>query len=618
MSPAEWFGWAFGQHLAHARKEGKQLGNSDQSARVGTVQERRGIMAHIRTYQQLLALEPTDPEEQLLECATAGEHCIFNDGHLPEPEQYGACEIRPEFLRYLILGGCDECPVDTRGIWLEGAYISGGLDLNYVSTSAVLSLFACKFQSPLYLQQSKFHLLVLSDSAFSGLHAQGIAVQDSVLMNGAQITGSVDIAGATIGGQLSLVGAKISTQSRFAISAHSADIRGGIFLHPRTEEEQDKVTAPFSATGEIYLVSAKLGGLFAENTKLTGLANSKSLTARNMSVNGDVKLGGCIATGEVKLAGSQIAGDLSCAGATFQNANGHAFNGQRMRVDQSFIWKKVDNPQGKVSLNGAHVGELDDDPANWPDAGNLHLDGFTYDRIRGKVSTSPARKEWLLNGSLYKDQFFPQPYTQYAKFLRDTGHDAQSRKVLLTRERMVRRYERKEFGPLLRAWRYFWDGLQLVVVGHGHAPFWSLGWLALLIVLATIPAHKTWEEGSFAPNSSPVLISQGWQRLQASAPNPAQVWSGDTEPAGWSPAPRDPSWSMTAPGRDWETFNRYAYAADIVIPLINFGQTEAWAPSTARGQWGWHLWWLRWVFTVFGWIVTALGAAAITGIIRRE
>ena len=37
-----------------------------------------------------------------------------------------------------------------------------------------------------------------------------------------------------------------------------------------------------------------------------------------------------------------------------------------------------------------------------------------------------------------------------------------------------------------------------------------------------------------------------------------------------------------------------------------------------RKPWGWHLWWLRCGFIGCGWILTALGAAAITGIIRRD
>lgn len=106
-----------------------------------------------------------------------------------------------------------------------------------------------------------------------------------------------------------------------------------------------------------------------------------------------------------------------------------------------------------------------------------------------------------------------------------------------------------------------------------------------------------------APNAAPVLVSAEWRAFADAddLANPAAAWSADG-----------------APGQDYETFNRYAYAADVVVPLLDFGQTEAWAPSTTRGFGGWHLWWLRWVLSAMGWVVTGLGAAALTGIIRRD
>ena len=55
----------------------------------------------------------------------------------------------------------------------------------------------------------------------------------------------------------------------------------------------------------------------------------------------------------------------------------------------------------------------------------------------------------------------------------------------LQRERLVRHYERREMSLPHRAWRYVWDNLQYLIVGHGHQPFWSIGWLFLLIFLAT-------------------------------------------------------------------------------------------------------------------------------------
>jgi hypothetical protein len=68
----------------------------------------------------------------------------------------------------------------------------------------------------------------------------------------------------------------------------------------------------------------------------------------------------------------------------------------------------------------------------------------------------------------------------------------------------------------------------------------------------------------------------------------------------------------------WETFNRYAWAADVVIPILDFGQTQAWTPTTARGWAGCTLWWGNWVLSAAGWIVLAFAAAGVTGVARRD
>ena len=83
--------------------------------------------------------------------------------------------------------------------------------------------------------------------------------------------------------------------------------------------------------------------------------------------------------------------------------------------------------------------------------------------------------------------------------------------------------------------------------------------------------------------------------------NPAAEWS-----------------SFGQQGLDWDTFNRYGYAADLVIPVLDLGQTDAWAPSKDRGFWGSVLWWGRWVLESLGWLVTALGVAALSGIMQRN
>ncbi len=580
-------------------------------------------MAILRSYADVKKLKPTGAEQKLIDACKAGQQCVLGDGTRPDgPDP--ARTIRADILRYLILGGCEDCVVDGQGVWLIGGYIKGKLDLNFDTAKGATQLQNCHFERQFDSVQTRFQLVNLSGSHLPGWSTHSAKFEAHVFLDNITATGTIDLNTATIGGQLACEGARITAKGAFALVASGAKISGGVFLHPRVKKLQDEVTTPFHATGELRFNGATLGGFYAEQTTLVATSSGQSLSIGGATVNGAVKLSGCKSTGEILLAGSRITGRVTCERISLRNDHGHAFNGQAMKVEQALIWKKVEHGAGAVSLNGAHVAELDDDPANWPGPDALFLDGFTYDRIRGKVSTSPARMGWLKDGSYFGEEFRPQPFSQYARFLRAVGHDEEAREVLSTRERLRRASARKQLkasghsgaGPL-NLWSRFWDVLLRWVVGYGHHPFRSVWWLALLICATILPAHYAWEEGSFAPNSAPVLVSSQWRDITASETHPAAVWAGERLPDGETVMSLD-EWKAKAPGRDWETFNRYAYGFDVVIPIINFGQTEAWAPSTTRGWWGWHLWWARWVLTVLGWIVTALGAAAITGIIRRD
>ncbi|MEP5631775.1 MAG: hypothetical protein ABJP79_07840 [Tateyamaria sp.] len=620
-------------------------------------------MAILRTYAEVKKLDPTEVEQQLIDACRAGEPCELAWDVPTEPSVKRT--IRADILRYLILGGCEECPVDGRGVNLFGGYITGMLDLNFATAKGATLLRYCCFDSQFYAIQTHFEILNLSGSTLKGFNAQGAQINGDVFLHSitatatvslhsatiggqlacegaklnatkgialnaqrAQIKGgvflrkvtttaTVDLNGATIGGQLSCYGAQITTVEDDAISASNVRISGGVFLHPLTQKEKDRVETPFYATGEVRFNGATLGGVYAQQITLVATSSGQTLSLGGATVNGAVRLDGCDSTGEILLAGSRISGRLTCERIKIRNENGHAFNGQAMRVEHSFVWKKVEHTSGGVSLNGAHVAELNDDPDNWPKTDDLFLDGFTYDRIKGTVSTSPARMGWLESGSFFNREFRPQPYFQYAKFLRETGHDGEARRVLETAEGLLRQDRRRRWRdprdtPGLNDLQWHWKKLVAWadeysidpslkwVIGYGHAPFRVIHTMTSLIGLCWILTAITWHLGQFAPNSAVIQVSQGWETVQ-DHDNPAKIWS---ETGGG--------------GADWESFNAFAYAMDVVIPIINFGQTEAWAPSTTRGRWGWWLWWTKWFFGLAGWIVTALGAAAITGIIRRE
>jgi hypothetical protein len=138
-------------------------------------------------------------------------------------------------------------------------------------------------------------------------------------------------------------------------------------------------------------------------------------------------------------------------------------------------------------------------------------------------------------------------------------------------------------------------------VGYGFRPERSLILAVLLVIGLGAFFQAAWRAGDMAPDAAPILISADWVAATQSHPeNPAAFWSQPGQA-----------------GQDYETFNGFAYAADLVVPLVSLGQEAAWAPSTSRSPLGRAGWWMRWFAKALGWVIAALVAAAVTGVIRR-
>ena len=142
------------------------------------------------------------------------------------------------------------------------------------------------------------------------------------------------------------------------------------------------------------------------------------------------------------------------------------------------------------------------------------------------------------------------------------------------------------FAAPLAAFDWLWDRAAWAVVGYGYRPFRALAWLVGLSLVSAFLAMMAWNEGSMAPNNDLIAASQGWQDILSRdclpdpvpgcLANPAAEWNG-----------------VTGPGVDWESFHPLAYGADVVIPVLELGQTRSWSPSKDRGPWGHALWWAR-------------------------
>ncbi|MEP4035015.1 hypothetical protein [Pseudophaeobacter sp.] len=345
-------------------------------------------MRNIRTYADIEAAraagELTSAEEELIECCKEGWFCELGDGTRPDAPS-DEHTVSANLLRYLITGGCDDCSVHDLGVQLKGAYVPDMLDLDYAQAKGTTALDHCHFEKKIFAQYCHFNTLSLQGSILQhGLSAQGsVIVGNVVLSNGFSAKGCIRLNSTKIGGQLSCAGAQIEVTEGDALDALHAHIIGSVFLNEG-----------FSAKGSVILV------------------------------------------------GSTIEGQFSCDDGRFHSEKDSALNLQGARVAE-FFWRQVSDFSGRLDLSGAHFGTLVNDMESWSIVKDLTLIGLTYDLFAAPGSAN-KRLKWLAIGDQISDSFSPQPYTQLANVLRETGHDRDARIVLVEGEIRHRRSEWKQ------------------------------------------------------------------------------------------------------------------------------------------------------------------------------
>lgn len=624
----------------------------------------------------------SDVELAVVEHCVAGTVARLGAG---VPETDGSkVRVRADLVRYLALGGCDAKPVHEKGVQIEGAWISGVIDLELCRDVRQLYLVECRIEA-IDAMDAEIDWVMLSGSRCGPLNFQGAKVRgDMFLRGGFTAKGEVCLSGAEIGGQLDCEDGTFEVKSGDALLAETVSIGGDVFLRDG-----------FSAIGAVNFSGARISGeIFATGGRFEAKGAGHALIAHGARIGGSVALdrnekGQFHATGPVRMSRAEIGGQLTCRGGRFENPDGVALNLQgstigagvlmrdgfeadgmvvlrhgtvrgnldctggdftapkEMRDELEDEWGacalnahgvevvgdvvldamqatgpvvlsgsqvrglvSVKSPalgvpegytdedpcevlqlqraevaggvffngdlrgDGVISLRGCQAAFLHDDKVVWPD-GKLRLDGLAYKRLYPATAPVADRLSWVRQNAPDGDGFEPQPYSQLATVLGEEGNRRDRGTVLMEMERRLRTHQRDHMAELrlrevaemprpgrwlgLCYWRAVigvfraWDwGLERVV-GYGHRPeralLWSLGFLLVTAIWARI----VWELGAFAPMQAPVLVSEAWQGVAALAGNPAAVWS-----------------EMV--GRDYETFASAIWAADVFVPLIDFGQ----------------------------------------------
>lgn len=575
--------------------------------------------------KELADFEPLRPaEKRLVAWLQAGNR---KDFVLSESVPHGpsdAVTLRATLIRYLALGGCDTCRLPNTGLRVWGAYIEGdeensggtkGLDLEGATLPYDLVLFNCQIPDTIILRSAKIKNLFLDGSDVKAeIRADRLQVDGGVFLREATIAGKVRLLGARLVGNLDCDGAKVKAKD-MALICDGMQVEGSVFLRGAT------------IAGKVRLLGARLGGdlsCIGANLQAKGYA----LHCDMMHAEGNVSLDRATIAGEVRLLGARLGGDLSCAGATLQ-AKGKALICGRAEITGAFFWRDVAKASGCVDLTSASFGSICDDPACWPP--ELLLDRCRYGAFLGASPTdAQSRLKWLAlqQPRKYDNDFWPDPYEHCAKVLREMGHGADARKILIEKERLQRKARRDRIARdlaqarrdrdttprqdglrlhtdrVMGHWLHLtglrvWDGILGAVVGYGRKPqnaaWWGLAmWLIGFLVFANAAGH-----GAIKPNLPQIQLNPAWVDCADDRRGQLDCFLNHSDAASY---PR---------------FNAFIYSADTLIPVVSLEMQSYWIPDDSSNR-GMLARGYLWFHIAMGWALTLLAVAGFSGLIKTD
>jgi hypothetical protein len=538
----------------------------------------------------------TDTECKVWQAAATGTLVDLrtDDPKLDSPEkgaQWGPERtVRAEVIAALLLGGGEAASVAVRRVRLQGARITGELDLEAATLRCPLALLDCSFASAINLDEAIAPSVRLSGSHTPTVRARQLQTRGDLRLDEdfSVSLGWVDLAGSHIGGDFNCTGGQFFNSDGPTLFADRLTVDGDMLC--------DK---GFIAEGQVSLLGAHIGGLFSCTGGHFSNSDGPALFANSLTVERRMLCDqGFSAIGGVNLDGAHIEGLFSCTDGHFFNPRGDALGASRLTVEGDMLCTEGFSAEGAVNLAGAHIGrvlncrdsrfsnpngvaldlfgatvsvtlflesvELEgtlnladaktrnyyDNPAFWPE--QLWLDGFVYDNIEG--ASAKERREWLL---LNKRGYSPQIYDQLAAVYRSSGWEEDARRILIEKQR--RRSAAGNFATKL--WGFLLDW----TVGYGYHTWLALVWLAGPLVLGTI------------------LFGD--------------VFRGDLTPANKGTPPT--------------SFQPFLYTLDLLLPVVSLHVRDAWIAHGAAQ--GWSV-----VFIIMGWILATAVALSLTGLLKRD
>jgi hypothetical protein len=430
----------------------------------------------------------------------------------------------------------------------------------------------------------------------------------------------------------------------------------------------DSADAQFNAHGVINLISASVGGDFRCENAILEFAGEDSIIADGITVVGSTFIEEVYANGVLHFTQANLKQGLFIRNVTFDATRtcrslqtsesdnvstelggpacgiyaSDAQIGAVFRL-QGIGSRRSTGPQRTLVwlfLSGASLTTIEDDRASWNAFDSFEMTGCEY---RSILSLSDAELDWRLatldhqyaelnaehrfpdiiigfrrlhrllhelgpKGGTGKyppldglvQKFKPQPYIQLAKTFRAAGYEAAARAVLVGLERNRTRYTDITFFQII--WRWLLDG----VLRYGYSPFRPV---VILLFWAAVSA---------------MVFQSAYDRNLLVASSANQIRQSNSSVGAY---PR-------------VSFNSSVFAVDSLVPIVDLNQKKNWTVQklssaadqpTGNGRKWWELAETVWrtipdsgpgvllIFnTFFGWMLTTLFAAGVSGLLRKE
>jgi hypothetical protein len=438
-----------------------------------------------------------------------------------------------------------------------------------------------------------FAWLVADPEAAPFLHPSGPGIA------GAKIVGKLDLSYADVTRPLTLIrcaipdgvdfsnatlaGIELRSSVTGPITGDFARVKGDLALH-------------FGHYGALSIFRAVIGGDFdCSGADFTGSGIADTISAQESSIGGDASFVQNFTTdGTLYFRLARIGRSLSFNHARFVGNGENGLDAERASVAGPFYWVDVAHTaQTKLDLENVAVGALFDDRQSWPAPGNLNLDGFTYSEFDGdSPSDAEQRLEWL---ALQPPGYRPQPYSELAKVLKDSGRAEGETDVLIAQRIAQRRTGRLSFPERV------WNLLLEATIGYGYRPLRALWWIGGFVLFGAMLFGGGYRAGAMTP-----VDPDAYEAFARGGRAPAH----------------------------YPHFNAFVYSLENFLPVVDLQLGNHWRPNPrervvqdpASGEWeteratlaGKLLRWYLWFHILAGWTLTPLLFAGLSGLIRIE